>query len=499
MFDWLGDIFNSDTFDTLSNGFSTLKSGMQTVSPFVQGGLSLINGLDSANRAKAFSVQQGATASQLADLFSPNSPYALELRRQLERRDAAAGRRSQYGTRETELAAALTRNQAGVLGAPQYQQLLAGANRSPYGGLMGSLGQLFSFKDQNGNFKTPPGTSKAVSYMADTLFPAALPDISIAGLGGAESAIGATPTVDAGTYSLLGGTEGQLPGYSEAGGPQGEGIFSGYGTGVGGELAAADLGGAGAALSGGVGSGALGGTVGGADALGGMLGGTGFLPSYGAAATEAGLGAGSTAGAGGLFGGSGAAAGAGAEGAGAAGAGFGGAGAASLVALPFALAIGGMLNGIFGGPDGPPKSVRDRANEYADLTGSYNAGADWRGWGDVDLNSMTPTTYGGSGDMPMYNIGMASGAYDSWMNQPGVRDYYNNALANYGKDTRSGLDMSNRYYMDDNPLLSAYLYSQYGNPNSTQMGKGLGGYSDDQYAAASDYFQNTYSPWTQYD
>ena len=54
--------------------------------------------------------QNGEINSQingLESLFSQNSPYATQLRQQLERRDAAAGRRSQYGNREVELQAAL--------------------------------------------------------------------------------------------------------------------------------------------------------------------------------------------------------------------------------------------------------------------------------------------------------------------------------------------------------------------------------------------------------
>lgn len=45
--------------------------------------------------------------SSLADMYGQNSPYALALRQQLARRDAAAGRRSQYGGREVELQAKL--------------------------------------------------------------------------------------------------------------------------------------------------------------------------------------------------------------------------------------------------------------------------------------------------------------------------------------------------------------------------------------------------------
>ncbi len=49
----------------------------------------------------------GGLADNLSSMFGPNSPYAQQLGTQLARRDAAAGRRSQYGPREVELQARL--------------------------------------------------------------------------------------------------------------------------------------------------------------------------------------------------------------------------------------------------------------------------------------------------------------------------------------------------------------------------------------------------------
>lgn len=59
--------------------------------------------------------------NNLQQLFAPNSAYAQEMRQQLERRDAAAGRRSQYGNREVELQAKLATLAAAQ--APQIQKL----------------------------------------------------------------------------------------------------------------------------------------------------------------------------------------------------------------------------------------------------------------------------------------------------------------------------------------------------------------------------------------
>lgn len=67
-----------------------------------------LSGASGANEA----VQQ--QISSLSNMYGPNSPYAQQLRQQLERKDAAAGRRSQYGPREVQLQAALADKAAGV-------------------------------------------------------------------------------------------------------------------------------------------------------------------------------------------------------------------------------------------------------------------------------------------------------------------------------------------------------------------------------------------------
>ncbi len=56
----------------------------------------------------------------LQNMYGPNSPYAQQLQQELERRDAAGGRRSQYGPRSVELQAALAKANAGV--APAIMQ-----------------------------------------------------------------------------------------------------------------------------------------------------------------------------------------------------------------------------------------------------------------------------------------------------------------------------------------------------------------------------------------
>lgn len=94
--------------------------------------------------------QQQQQLQALNSLYSPNSPYAQVMRQQLDRRDAASGRRSQYGPREVELQAKLAaqQGQANLAGlqalySPQAMQLAQRqANTSPKSSTLNTLGYL---------------------------------------------------------------------------------------------------------------------------------------------------------------------------------------------------------------------------------------------------------------------------------------------------------------------------------------------------------------------
>lgn len=75
---------------------------------------------------------------QLASQFDPDSAYAKQLRQQLDRRDAAAGRRSQYGPREVELQAKLAENQSRQ--ATTLAGLLKDSNAGLTSQLQGAIG-----------------------------------------------------------------------------------------------------------------------------------------------------------------------------------------------------------------------------------------------------------------------------------------------------------------------------------------------------------------------
>ena len=84
--------------------------------------------------------QAGRTRSMLDSLYSQGSPYALHMRDVITRQDAAAGRRSQVGPREVQLAAALTNARSGQLMSPGYQ----GLQGQEQGGYAQALGPLIA-------------------------------------------------------------------------------------------------------------------------------------------------------------------------------------------------------------------------------------------------------------------------------------------------------------------------------------------------------------------
>lgn len=108
------------------------------------GGLASLYGMYSRNK------DNDAFTSTLANMYGQNSPYAKQLQQSLARRDAAAGRRSQYGPREVELQARLAQAQASV--APS---VLQGQQNSMgnYLGMMQQMGNLY----QSGAFNKLAG------------------------------------------------------------------------------------------------------------------------------------------------------------------------------------------------------------------------------------------------------------------------------------------------------------------------------------------------------
>jgi hypothetical protein len=107
----------------------------------------------------------GKAQDQLAGLYSANSPYASMMRQRLQRADAAAGRRTQVGARETQLAGALTEAQGRMLTSPQYANLMQG-RQAGQNQQIGTLLNLLGNKQTQGMFTEAPG---AISSGYDAL------------------------------------------------------------------------------------------------------------------------------------------------------------------------------------------------------------------------------------------------------------------------------------------------------------------------------------------
>jgi hypothetical protein len=81
----------------------------------------MVGGLGSLYQGYQGAKNINGQLDNLNSLFAPNSPYAQQLEQTLARKDAASGRRSQYGTRAVELQARLAEQAARL--APTIQQL----------------------------------------------------------------------------------------------------------------------------------------------------------------------------------------------------------------------------------------------------------------------------------------------------------------------------------------------------------------------------------------
>lgn len=117
-------------------GNMATKAGGSLLSQLIAGGGNAYMGNKQAG-------QYDDVISQINQLFAPDSPYAKQMQQTLARKDAAAGRNSQYGDRAVQLAAALTQAKSNALTSPGYGSLLAqrGTNQNiPINGLLAILG-----------------------------------------------------------------------------------------------------------------------------------------------------------------------------------------------------------------------------------------------------------------------------------------------------------------------------------------------------------------------
>lgn len=164
-----GSQLGSSALSGLGQGYSgpsmAGQPGSQGGSPnmdMMTGGLA---GLASLYQGMRNSREIGGQLNGLQSLYGQNSPYAQALRQQLARKDAAGGRRSQYGPREVELQARLAQMASGQAGTMANLMQMRQANRGQslaqlaglyqqmggMNGIRGGLDQLFNGFGGSGN------------------------------------------------------------------------------------------------------------------------------------------------------------------------------------------------------------------------------------------------------------------------------------------------------------------------------------------------------------
>lgn len=151
----LGDTLGADgSFTPGTNLTTTLQEMFQQAqdaanNPYVKLGTGLVKGLGSYMDYRGAREAQNNALDQLSrldQLYSPDSAYAKEMEKTIARRDAARGRRSQYGPRAQELAANLTQNKANVWSSPQYMNLsqIAHQKATPWGSVFAAAPSIIS-------------------------------------------------------------------------------------------------------------------------------------------------------------------------------------------------------------------------------------------------------------------------------------------------------------------------------------------------------------------
>lgn len=111
-----GDAWNKiKNSDIVQNYLKPGAQWAQQNAPLVKAGLGYLYTQQQSKKALANAQQQydniNRSVAGLRDLYAPNSPYALQMQKEMDARDAASGRRSQYGQRSVELAAKLADQQ----------------------------------------------------------------------------------------------------------------------------------------------------------------------------------------------------------------------------------------------------------------------------------------------------------------------------------------------------------------------------------------------------
>lgn len=123
-----------------SNWLNLLKNGQG----ILNGAAGLAGAYNDYHKNVADQQYYQSLLDQMTHMYAPGSPEANLIKQQLDAKDAAAGRNSQYGARAVQLAGTLAQQRANIMTSPAFVNL-AEASRGHYdnslNGLFATLGQ----------------------------------------------------------------------------------------------------------------------------------------------------------------------------------------------------------------------------------------------------------------------------------------------------------------------------------------------------------------------
>lgn len=123
---------------------SGTSTGTNTQFPWMQTGLGLADMYGRQQAAQAMQDRFNQVNTQINSMYAPGSPEAKLMEQEMARKDAAAGRNSQYGTRAVDLAAKLAATKGTLLSNTLgNQNNLLTAGLATGAGSYGSLANLF--------------------------------------------------------------------------------------------------------------------------------------------------------------------------------------------------------------------------------------------------------------------------------------------------------------------------------------------------------------------
>lgn len=137
--------------NTLSDIFSQTKGFVNKTIPGgltgMQLGSSLYDMYAKRKMSNALMDRYNQNASTISNMYAPGSPEYTLMKQAMDRKDAAAGRNSQYGTRAVDLAGTIAKLKGDMFNSSlnSQNQLYTAANQGKYGG----LNSLFGYMNQN--------------------------------------------------------------------------------------------------------------------------------------------------------------------------------------------------------------------------------------------------------------------------------------------------------------------------------------------------------------